>query len=871
MLVIARPRIEFAQTITCEFPDGLTLADYVRAADLDGELWQHGVIFMDEAFAHPYLPEVWHLVRPKPGNVVRVLPLQSGKSLSKIFKVLIPIAQIGLQSFLPGFGGLVASAALGIGANYLLSKTQPKPKNNNNNTPSSTRQLGQSGFAVNQLKAWEQIPTLHGRKRVAAAPLVPPWVELDGDVALVKGCIGLAGRTRVSDILVNGAEYASVNDLLLNIREGDETDGDLTICTKTVWQRQGKELSRHSSKPDPNSDQRWVLVDNAAYAGPQEAKFRIGDSPDRVILDFLFPQGLGRTDGGTDRVGMALRLVLYPEDGGPGIVLPELHPRANFLNSLRCKVTIAWTADPGGLTAPGASNIWRNAFASTSGMTLENTTADAYFGAAAAALHVGVDVNGKAALTIYLDPAQIPKKKYVLGIKAGAGYRDDRFNRTNDTYAFNGTPQSFAGHFSVFLTVGPPAINRAMEDQAKLQTQIVLEYISSEWDEAPFDPAGLCTVEFQGRNIQIDSLTFLGERYYQNKWNGSAWVTAPHTSSNPATIAYDILTDQALNKRALPGSLKDAAQWGEAFEFCRDSNLEANILIESGDVDEALDPVLEAGHLVMRRSETWGVYIDKDRSAEAPVQLYSPRNSRDFHVEKTFDNLPHGFSIAFDDEDDDYQTKEIVVYADGYSSANATDVVARKYAAITLENAIRARAKIDLRTLRQRNKTYSIETNAQYLISSRGKVVRISTDVLSGQAGFARIKTVYRQDVGGVTKIVAIECDDELRMVAAADNIYDIPDIYAEPDIYSIGEPTGIVLQARDGAEVVAQTGQSGKRRFVKFTTPLDDDDQILPGCHVISGPVTSQTRKYLITDVKPGADITARLTLIDLAPEIFA
>ncbi len=229
-------------------------------------------------------------------------------------------------------------------------------------------------------------------------------------------------------------------------------------------------------------------------------------------------------------------------------------------------------------------------------------------------------------------------------------------------------------------------------------------------------------------------------------------------------------------------------------------------------------------------------------------------------------------SFPFDDEEDDNQTREITVYHDDFTVDTASDVVARTYHGITDEDQVREKALQELRAMRLRATVYTLETDPQWMVSPRGALIGVSSDVIDQLYGRARIVRVDRQDVGGVPKIVAVALDDELPMQGTGSgDIFALPDLFAVPDIFAGAISTGIAVQKRNGAIVTGQTDQFGRQKYITFTTPLDDDADVLAGCLVFSGQIGQIYRRMIVRDVTPAAKMSARLTLVDAADAIFA
>src|SRR5690606_36133844 len=67
----------------------------------------------------------------------------------------------------------------------------------------------------------------------------------------------------------------------------------------------------------------------------------------------------------------------------------------------------------------------------------------------------------------------------------------------------------------------------------------------------------------------------------------------------------------------------------------------------------------------------YGVLIDKYRST--PVQIFTPRNSRDFFSGRVYSPRPHGLKVKYIDPNLDWEVAEVVAYDNGYTEDNATE------------------------------------------------------------------------------------------------------------------------------------------------------------------------------------------------------
>ncbi len=862
MRVICRDSAVSTARRNLDMPDGLTIADYAARSEMPGEVWTHGVATLG---SERFLPDTWSKVRPKRGAVLGLSIAPQGPGL--------PVLRLAGSSFLK-------SALLTFGKDPSTSVPRPGRE-------FFSVDLGQGGIASNTVPAYEQIGAVLGQMWVSPRALAPPWVEYVGDTAITRGIYGFAGRHLISEVRINGADVNGNDAITTNIRDGSPASDPATIYTTTVWQQDGLTPSRHAMLGSGRSLQHTrVLADVEAYDLPREHRWRIGDGPDRVVIDIEFPDGLfarDRTLTGTARVSnVPFRLVIYKPDG-TSFVLPELHIGGDFARNFRTKIVLEWQADPGGLfTSPFAAGLWKYAFAKSTAMDTEGTTADSYFGTAVDATHVGVNLTDVGdtpgsyraqdkTITVYLDPATLPKDNYELGITVGSLYRNDRINSTTTEYSVNGTTTTNPKHFSYYVQGGTQ--HMTMEDQAYSSHNVNILAITSEWDTEPLDLDGLATVEIQAVNVSVDRLAVLAERIVLKKWSeaSSTWVATPGPSRNPAELVYDILTNSTENEHPVDATLI-AASLGDWADWCSTNNRTCDAVVESGSVEDSLRICFQAGQAMPIFDGTYGAVIEKDRSAETPEIIYTPRNSRGFTAERDYEKLPHALLATFNDADILNEPREVIVPYDGYTEATATRLEALDFKGVTAEWDVEYLALLELRKRYLRRKRYVFETDARYLISTRGSLIGVKHDMLDTQLSYARIVAVHRDSSN---QIVGITTDAVLTMNSGSGDIYSVTDIYAEPDIYSIGASTGIAIVALDGTVVLGVTAQSYNTRDITFSTPLAADSDIQPGCDVVSGTVDSEFRRLIIESIEPGEisdeGATARIVCYDEAPTLFS
>lgn len=852
--ISARPHIGRLDVVRMDMEAGRSLMDYaaVIAPQMPPGFFSAGVAMIDDS--DPIPPEMWLRVKPKAGHCVSfaIVP-QGGKMLGMVAQIGLVAAQAFLYT-IPGVGPAL-SAALGMGGALALSlfANQQQQGVSEKKPP---KQLAEAGFSDNALRPYDQIPTVVGTRRVPARYIAPPYVLRDEDNETGVAILGLAGRHEIRSPKVDGNQ---LDALATFTREGDISDKEPQIYTSVAWQETSRTLSNVNLEVDSDNASSWLFSHQNAddvikFDLPKWQYFRLGNKrlPDNLILDFTLDQGLNAS--GT--WGIIPLQMKFMKDGQPDVWLPFVIVRLNNDNAaVRLQLVIQFSekAVVGGSPSILSKHIWRQAYANTGVQNLasSNSRAHPYYGSAAVADNFVQTPPRKATILAPPDKLGIDGT-WRFGIRRGCGVLNNRFAISTANYNFNGGSGAALDFWYYRFGSGE---YRTIEDQFRIWGNVLtLNYVTRVYDVPPLDVTGIATFEVQTQNQRVDQLTVLASRYVDKAWNGTAWIDSPHVSSNPAEIAYDICTNAspALLQRPLPETLIDAAEFGAWAEFCTAQGYECNAYLTDLTVEQALQIVFQAGHAYLRRSQTWGVVIEKSRATESPVHVFSPRNSRRFTINKTFEHKPHALRVTFDDEDDDYQTRpDLLVYAPGYNATNARLFESVSYPGITSEWQAIRRAQRDLAIRYYRNKAYSLETDTRYLVCERGSLVGINHVVLNSAHGFASIREVRRQVIGGVTKITGLVLDTEIDMQPTT---------------------TGIAISTDNGAVTVATVASTGASRLreITFAASLTDDANIREGCTVTCGAVGLEYIRAIVDDIQAGADFTAQLTLYDEAPEIF-
>lgn len=359
-------------------------------------------------------------------------------------------------------------------------------------------------------------------------------------------------------------------------------------------------------------------------------------------------------------------------------------------------------------------------------------------------------------------------------------------------------------------------------------------------------------------------------------WNGTAWVDAP--TRNPAAHMRYLLTSRHGLNEPYTLSKLDESTLIELYEYADANDYEFNFIADTEqNVWSRLVQVLAPARAAPTTDVDglWGVVIDNED--KEPVQMFTPRNSWGWKVNKTMPRLPHALRVKFVDETQDYAQVEQFVYMDGYSvdgangTQKATNVIEWDYTGVTRWENLYTLAREHLARLMHRAHSVTLNTDWEWMATSRGKLVRAYSDILMNEFGSARIeRLVY--DVDGIETLIG--------------RVEDIPtDEYGQPllpigiqldDTVIFSEPAparyGIAIR-NEGCkpttyELVPEYGdEEHDTLYFKYTLFPSNVPPLGALCSV-SLLGSSEEADYLVVSMDHGENNSAEITLIPWAIE---
>lgn len=871
---VYRPPFSRTQPRVADLPEGLSLAEVIERMDLPRIVKEQGRVLVGGV----EVPRgAWHLVRPKAlvkgaANPITVhAPIMGGGGDSNKNPLAI-IAGIGLTILSGGAAagwfrtatGLFAAGStsalflaggISLVGSLLLNALVPPPTLGRDDQDRTRRDASVRG---NVLEPNGIVPRVVGQRRVFPPLLTEPLVRFDGEDEVVEAVYGLSGPHKLEDIQIGDAPASSIPGVEIEIREGWPGDRPLTLTRRYGRTLQfGQEVRGHQVSQDDGA-----LLDPAvdvALAVPQAQVVATRFAPAVHELQIAFPQGLGRPSATDDLVRVPIRLRIRQRGSSTWRNLPEIHYQGADFRTLRATIALRW--EEPAIVAPSVatSRGFVAAFHTTPDQETAPATdgweADAYFYTPTGDEWMDQNNLGSTGVThvflsrdkaeFVLDPAEFTPGSYEIEIKRGCAFRRALF--VSSAYTYGGQVRDF---FAFFGT--PPQIPFSRED---LTDVLALQRSVSIWEENPVTTTDFALIALRARNQNIERLSVRAAGYVRD-WDGTGWDEWTVTS-NPAPHFRDVLIG-AQNADPLPKESLDEDGLVEWRQACIDAGFTCDALVSDVSAGEAMSIIASCGYARPYHADVWGVVRDYDRSAESPVQIFTPRNSGNFRWSKAFRNLPDGLRVTYDCSLCDNEPRQISVFRPGISRDNGRMEQVR-YEGLIVQADVVKRARYDLAQLEKRATLFNLDVGWDALVCRRGSLVGVVHDAVARNVGFAR---VVEGGTDRVTLDTAVPFYDEPE-VHAVSNIYDVEDVWllGATTRAEVRYPTGDVV-------TVDLTVNESESDVLEFADP----QTFVPyGALVAIHAIVPEFRRMLVFDMQFRENEEATLTLVDEAPEIFA
>lgn len=881
-----RPPFSVGFPVVRQQIEGATLAEMVEAMpELPDDFAARGVIALN---GQPVPREIWHRVRPKgrlPGGArVEVgffLPHAGGDDGgSKVFAAIASVALIALTGGIAGgaltkigfgsafaagkVGAYVAAGVVGLVGQQVVAGLSPTPAIGDQSTY-DREASGPASVSGNMIEANGPIPRVVGTRRLFPPHMCQPFTYFDGNDEVVEAVVGLAGPHEFADIRVDGAPIAEAAGIEFEVREGRPGDAPLTLVRRQAYSPQiGEPLSKHTVSDAGGrrlESQSGALSD----ALPQARVLATREAPDEAQIQLAFQGGLHKSADVSQNMRVPFRLRLREVGAASWVELPELHYQAADLATRRATIRLVWTDSPGLAPAAAPSGGWVEARSTSPGQTeapaTETREAASYFHDGAGDVWMDSNNLGTTGLQnialdrfealIELDTAVFPKARYEVELLRGAPFRAADY--TASTYEVSGVVWDLFGYQDDSGAV-------MAQSREEVSDECYLMRFASIWNEHPAPTDDMAMIALKARSRTVSDLSCLASGLVPD-WDGQGWRGLVATS-NPAPHLRDAFAGR-LNRAAVPAGVIDDAGLVAWRTACDAAGHRVDGVIEDMSVASAATLIAACGYGRPTMADRWGVMRDYDRSGEAPVQIFSARNMRDFRMQKVLARRPDGFLVNFRDAAREYEARQITVP----DSARGGELEQVTYEGLVQEAAVIERAEYDLLSTRLRAATYSFAAPAMAILCRRGALIGVEQDIITRRTGSARLADWAEDDAGDVT---SLQLDADVEAVFEED-MHAVVDMHAVADMHLVGVISAVALRRTDGSITThALSGATGSGRWLVLAAPISAED-LAEGIQVIVGPAARVLRRMIVVGIRPRSGLEFTLTVKDEAPEIFA
>lgn len=465
----------------------------------------------------------------------------------------------------------------------------------------------------------------------------------------------------------------------------------------------------------------------------------------------------------------------------------------------------------------------------------------------------------------YLDPNTIPKGDYEVEIIRGAVVDQAAF----DELTYQVTGESSVSELFKWKFESGPAEYEVPRDLGNVQYEMHRARFVRIWNEHPLPdaPNNLTLIAMIVKDRQIQAVSCLAEKYVPD-WDGSEW-TGDVLTSNPATHIRDMLAGD-LNQDALSDEddLIDNASLVALRTRAIAEGYEINAIIEGQSVRTSYQLAAGCAYARVRESEQFSVIIEKDRSDEAPVQIFSSRNSAGYQYRVEYPRRPSGFRVVYYNADDNYnETEEIIMDPDGDGGAVFEEA---RYDALVTFAEVEARALFDMKQSRLRGVLHSFDSNGQSIKCINGDLIGLNHPVLTRQFGAGYIQRIHYSSPP--THIISLELDGTVP-VSGTDGFFIMP--YTDDDAFideSIDDgfwgplSLGACVRLKNGggwltAEIVADETELISRTITFVTPQLATNVDI--GGLVTVGELGEEYLRLIVREMVPKVGPSYPATLI--------
>ena len=349
----------------------------------------------------------------------------------------------------------------------------------------------------------------------------------------------------------------------------------------------------------------------------------------------------------------------------------------------------------------------------------------------------------------------------------------------------------------------------------------------------------------------IEQLNFIASAkmpiYDYSQSGASSWKNTVVTA-NPAACALAVMRSE-FSQQKLSDKDIDWQRFADWYTWCDNHGYTCNEYItQSMAISEILSAIASTSRGEILRYNG-RITVIQDIARSAAVQLFTPRNSHDYAESIQFADIPDAMAIGFVDKESGFAENELTIYNTPSGNKTKEPETTQDITLWGVTDSVQARklGMYKYAVSKNRPVVYKFSCDIEYLLCTKGDWIKYAGDVALAGIKQGRIVSVIIDDTGSCTGFTS----DEILPMEADKN-------YA----CRIRKNTGEII-------LVQLITAEGSTSNVTFAAPLIGE-VIHAGDLFAFGIVGNETIDLIITDIQCGDDLSATITAVDYAPDIF-
>jgi len=362
------------------------------------------------------------------------------------------------------------------------------------------------------------------------------------------------------------------------------------------------------------------------------------------------------------------------------------------------------------------------------------------------------------------------------------------------------------------------------------------------------------------------------------------WPSATETR-NPASALLYALQGRAAQQRVDNGDI-DWASLEAFYTWCAQKNYFCDAyLAEPASIAEMMRMIGGTARADILRIDS-KISVVQDIERPSHTQLFTPKNSISYSVTMLCPDIPDAIAMRFIDSSAGYAQNECTVYntPDGNPPAKSPETTQKiDLWGITDSAQARRIGMYNYACLKNRPFVHTIEADIEYMVCNKGDWIQYAGDIALAGSAQGRIKgVIWVDDV-----CIGIDTDEPIVMtdgkqhavrirlsngtIILRDVVFNLGILREKAISYRPGEGEELYEPFIDELRAVDEDNEYYEpQNVIYFTEPLTEADAPKAGDIYAFGVRGYEALDLIITDIQPGQNLTAVLTCVEYAPEIF-